>query len=118
MTPPRQDRRVPGPVRPVRDAAAGGGRERPADPTALRPATAQERLSAGVHAAHQRARTDVHVPFLVGVSAPRPPAPAPGCADCLHLATRRAQARATRDHSAETDANVLLSGYRRQGHRP
>jgi hypothetical protein len=111
--------------------AVGGGRERPADPTALRPATAQERLSAGVHATNQRTRTDV--PFLVrprgeptrphrravvGVSAPRPPVPAPGCADCLDLATRRAEARATHDYSAETDANVLLSRHQRQDHRP
>jgi hypothetical protein len=96
--------------------AVGGGRERPADPTALRPATAQERLSAGVQAANHRARTEV--PFLVGVSAPRPPAPAPGCADCLDLATRRAEARATHDYSAETDANVLLSRHQRQDHRP
>ncbi|MFF7530544.1 hypothetical protein ACFZB2_15810 [Streptomyces bobili] len=88
----------------------------PADPTALRPATAQERLSAGVQAANHRARTEV--PFLVGVSAPRPPVPAPGCADCLDLATRRAEARARHDYSAETDTNVLLSRHQRQDHRP
>ncbi|MFI7293288.1 hypothetical protein [Streptomyces sp. NPDC050121] len=97
-------------LRPV-----GGGREWQADPAALRPATAQERLSAGVRAANQRARTDA--PFLVGIGAPRPPVPTPDCAECVDLAVRRAEARATHDYSAETDANVLLRSHQRREHR-
>jgi hypothetical protein len=44
-------------VRPV-----GGGREWQADPAALRLATDQERLSAGVRAANDRARAAVPAP--------------------------------------------------------
>jgi len=44
-------------LRPV-----GGGREWQADPAALRPATDQERLSAGVRAANDRARAAVPEP--------------------------------------------------------
>lgn len=53
-------------LRPV-----GGGREWQADPAVLRPATDQERLSAGVRAANDRARGGVPTrpatdgPFLV-----------------------------------------------------
>lgn len=92
-------------LRPV-----GGGREWQADPASLRPATDQERLSAGVRAANARARTDA--PFLVIV----PPQPAPDCAICAELAGLRATAQTERDHSAETDANVLLRKHRSEAH--
>jgi hypothetical protein len=46
-------------LRPV-----GGGREWQADPSVLRPATDQERLSAGVRAANDRARAAVQAPGL------------------------------------------------------
>ncbi|OQR61357.1 hypothetical protein B6E66_25130 [Streptomyces maremycinicus] len=97
-------------LRPV-----GGGREWQADPAALRPATTEERLSAGVRAANRRARTDA--PFMVGIGTPRPPVPAPDCAECDDLASRREHARDTHDRSAETDANVLLRGHQRRDHR-
>ncbi|WP_043673086.1 hypothetical protein [Streptomyces xylophagus] len=92
-------------LRPV-----GGGREWQADPESLRPATDQERLSAGVRAANNRARTDA--PFLVTV----PPQPAPDCATCAELAGLRTTAQNERDHSAETDANVLLRKHRSEAH--
>ncbi|MDR2987996.1 MAG: hypothetical protein LBV34_24480, partial [Nocardiopsaceae bacterium] len=44
------------------------------------------------------------------------PVPVPGCAVCDDLATRRHEARARRDGSAETDADVLLRRHRRQEH--
>ncbi|WP_329217147.1 hypothetical protein OG352_14260 [Streptomyces sp. NBC_01485] len=97
-------------LRPV-----GGGREWQADPTAVRPATPQERMRAGVRAANQRPRTDA--PFLVGVGIGRPPAPMPDCVECEDLATQRADARAEHDYSAETDANVLLRRHQRQDHQ-
>ncbi|MFJ3417260.1 hypothetical protein ACIPN8_13020 [Streptomyces sp. NPDC086082] len=92
-------------LRPV-----GGGREWQADPESLRPATDRERLLAGVHAANHRVRTDA--PFLVNV----PPRPVPDCAPCEELAELRALARAEHDHSAETDANVLLRKHRSEAH--
>ncbi|MET7572708.1 hypothetical protein ABZT04_30025 [Streptomyces sp. NPDC005492] len=92
-------------LRPV-----GGGREWQADPGSLRPATDQERLSAGVRAANSRARTDA--PFLV-LDAPRADA---GCATCAELSELRSTARAERDHSAETDTNVLLRKHRSEAH--
>lgn len=92
-------------LRPV-----GGGREWQADPGSLRPATDAERIRAGVHAANNRARTDA--PFLVNV----PPRPVPGCASCEELAELRSLARAGYDHSAETDANVLLRKHRSEAH--
>jgi hypothetical protein len=88
----------------------GGGREWQADPGALRPATDEERLRAGVRAANARARTDG--PFLVAV----PPRPVAGCAACAELAQLRAGARAERDYSAETDTNVLLRKHRSEVH--
>nr|WSY53731.1 hypothetical protein OG999_28900 [Streptomyces sp. NBC_00886] len=92
-------------LRPV-----GGGREWQADPESLRPATDRERLSAGVRAANDRARTDA--PFLVTV----PPRPAPDCATCTELAELRAAARTEHDYSAETDTNVLLRKHRSEAH--
>ncbi|MEV1069508.1 hypothetical protein [Streptomyces sp. NPDC050263] len=96
-------------LRPV-----GGGREWQADPAALRPATAVERISAGVRAANRRARTDG--PFLVGIGTPPPPPPEPDRAECDVLASRRENARTAHDYSAETDANVLLRSHRRERH--
>ncbi|MEU9267918.1 hypothetical protein AB0E04_21040 [Streptomyces sp. NPDC048251] len=96
-------------LRPV-----GGGREWQADPAALRPATTEQRLSAGVRAANRRARTDA--PFMVGIGTPRPPALEPDCAECEDLGSRRESARAAHDWSAETDANVLLRSHRRERH--
>jgi hypothetical protein len=94
----------------------GGGREWQADPAALRPATPEERLSAGVRVANDRTRS-------AGASAPgpedlsRPPMPVRGCEVCAELDAGREAARAAYDRSAETDANVLLRQHRRQEHR-
>ncbi|MFG3494753.1 hypothetical protein [Streptomyces sp. NPDC047928] len=87
-------------LRPV-----GGGREWEADPARIRPATPAERMSAGVRAANGR-RYDPD----------RPPAPVVGCADCLDLAAWRADARIRSDHSAATDANVLLRRHLLEHH--
>ncbi|MFJ9634119.1 hypothetical protein ACIQPR_06310 [Streptomyces sp. NPDC091280] len=92
-------------LRPV-----GGGREWQADPAALRPATDQERLTAGVRAANSRARTDA--PFVLAA----PPRPVADCATCAELAGRRATAQAEHDYSAETDTNVLLRKHRIEAH--
>lgn len=46
----------------------------------------------------------------------RPPVPVPGCTACAELAARRDEARARYDHSAETDANVLLRHHQRREH--
>jgi hypothetical protein len=91
-------------LRPV-----GGGREWQADPAVLRPATQRERLSAGVRAANERART--------ADDTSRPPLPVRGCATCAELAARREIARAEDDGSTETDANVLLRRHHNQEHR-
>ncbi|MDT9691868.1 hypothetical protein Q5762_26755 [Streptomyces sp. P9(2023)] len=92
-------------LRPV-----GGGREWQADPERVRPATAAERLSAGVRAANERAGVEYEMS--------RPPEPVPGCVECAELAARRAAARARFDWSAETDANVLLRRHRTEHHPP
>ncbi|WP_019073743.1 hypothetical protein [Streptomyces hokutonensis] len=92
-------------LRPV-----GGGREWQADPASLRPATDQERLSAGVRAANARARTDG--PFLVAA----PLRPVADCDTCAELDGRRTAARTEHDYSAETDANVLLRKHRSEAH--
>lgn len=94
-------------LRPV-----GGGREWPADPEAVRPATDQERLSAGVRAANGRARALPPDPDDLS----RPPRPVPGCAKCAELAGLREAAQAAYDRSAETDANVLLRQHQRREH--
>ncbi|MFI9646521.1 hypothetical protein ACIHAA_09540 [Streptomyces sp. NPDC052040] len=97
-------------LRPV-----GGGREWQADPAVLRPATARERLDAGVTAANERTRT-------AGGLAPdpgdvcRPPLPVRGCTACAELDGLREAARAEYDRSAEADANVLLRRHQRQEH--
>ncbi|MEU6099054.1 hypothetical protein [Streptomyces sp. NPDC047079] len=91
-------------LRPV-----GGGREWQTDPATLRPATARERLSAGVTAANERTRT--------AGDTSRPPLPVRGCATCTELDGLREAARAEYDGSAETDANVLLGRHHNQKHR-
>ncbi|MEV7125243.1 hypothetical protein [Streptomyces sp. NPDC093260] len=97
-------------LRPV-----GGGREWQADPAALRPATPEERLTAGVRAANDRTRAARA--GAAGPEAPtRPPLPVRGCAVCEALDAERHIARAEGDGSAETDANVLLRRHRRQEH--
>ncbi|MEV5437820.1 hypothetical protein AB0K80_17655 [Streptomyces sp. NPDC052682] len=94
-------------LRPV-----GGGREWEADAGRIRPATAQERLSAEVQAANVRSQGG-----RCGVEdLSRPPVPVPGCGDCAELAVRRDQARARADGTAETDANVLLRRHQRGDH--
>ncbi|MFD0369437.1 hypothetical protein [Streptomyces sp. NPDC127114] len=90
-------------LRPV-----GGGREWQADPERLRPATRDERITAGVRAVNERASAAYELQ--------RPPAPVPGCVQCGALADARAAARARFDWSAETDANVLLRRHLRTGH--
>ncbi len=94
-------------LRPV-----GGGREWQAHPSTLRPATDRERLSAGVRAANGRTRAVPPDPEDLS----RPPWPVPGCAECTHLDDRRETARAAHDHSAATDANVLLRQHQRAEH--
>lgn len=94
-------------LRPV-----GGGREWQADPALIRPATAEERLSAGVKAANARS-----VNGRCGVDdLSRPPEPVPGCATCEKLAAFRQRARARADGTGETDANVLLRRHQRRDH--
>ncbi|MGW2018244.1 hypothetical protein [Streptomyces sp. NPDC001927] len=89
----------------------GGGREWQADPALLRPATPEERLSAGVRAVNARTYTRTRT-----VDPDRPPTPVPDCEDCAALALQRSQARARFDGSAETDANVLLRRHLWQDH--
>ncbi|MFH9015971.1 hypothetical protein ACH4C6_31915 [Streptomyces sp. NPDC017943] len=92
-------------LRPV-----GGGREWQADPGSIRPATPDERLSAGVRAVNDRSRDGL------SVDPARPPLPVRGCAVCEELALRRDRARAAFDGSAVTDANVLLRQHQREEH--
>ena len=94
-------------LRPV-----GGGREWQAHPSTLRPATDRERLSAGVRAANDRTWAVPPVPEDLG----RPPWPVPGCAECAYLDDLRETAHAAYDHSAATDANVLLRQHQRADH--
>ncbi|MFJ9827033.1 hypothetical protein ACIRSU_22080 [Streptomyces sp. NPDC101160] len=86
----------------------GGGREWQADPGRVRPATRDERITAGVRAVNERAGA------AYGLS--RPPMPVPGCVRCAELDDSRAAARARFDWSAETDANVLLRRHQADGH--
>ncbi|MER7178729.1 hypothetical protein ABT404_04425 [Streptomyces hyaluromycini] len=97
-------------LRPV-----GGGREWQAHPSTLRPATDRERLSAGVRAANDRSSWAVP-PNPDDLS--RPPWPVPGCAECTELGGRRETALVAHDHSAATDANVLLRQHQRAEHQP
>ncbi|MFF8599138.1 hypothetical protein ACF065_15070 [Streptomyces sp. NPDC015232] len=92
-------------LRPV-----GGGREWQADPGRVRPATRDERITAGLRAVNGRASAA----FGLG----RPPVPEPGCAECGELGEARAAARGRFDWSAETDANVLLRRHQAEAHRP
>ncbi|WNM29440.1 hypothetical protein RKE30_03055 [Streptomyces sp. Li-HN-5-11] len=94
-------------LRPV-----GGGREWEADPDLIRPATAEERLSATVKAANARSLAGRCGPEDVS----RPPVPFPDCATCTELAVSRAVARAQADGTTETDANVLLRRHQRRDH--
>lgn len=96
----------------------GGGREWEAAPSAVRPATPAEQLSAKVRAANDQAVRNRAEP----VNAPdhevrRPPVPVPGCTECAVLDARRAAARAGFDWSGETDANVLLRSHQGRDHR-
>ncbi|MEU6355002.1 hypothetical protein ABZ896_37780 [Streptomyces sp. NPDC047072] len=91
-------------LRPV-----GGGREWQADPARIRPATQAERLSAGVRAANERART-------AGFDVSRPPVPVAGCTTCADLDRQREAARARFDHSGVTDAHVLLRQHQEREH--
>ncbi|WP_031047879.1 hypothetical protein [Streptomyces sp. NRRL F-5650] len=90
----------------------GGGREWEAEPAALRPATDRERLGASLRAANARTFATPAAPG----EPDRPPLPVPGCDACAWLAERREAARAAFDHSAVTDANVLLRQHRRREH--
>ncbi|WP_353479686.1 hypothetical protein [Streptomyces sp. ALI-76-A] len=98
-------------LRPV-----GGGREWQADPARVRAATREERLSAGVRAANDRSREGRATPPPPAAEADRPPVPVPGCAACEEFATRRDEARAAFDGTAETDANVLLRRHQHREH--
>ncbi|MEU0400498.1 hypothetical protein ABZ318_09610 [Streptomyces sp. NPDC006197] len=95
-------------LRPV-----GGGREWQADPADLRPATPAERLSAGVRAANERARAGAAEPVP---DLSRPPEPVPHCVACALLVRDRRAARERFDHSAVTDADVLLRRHLWQDH--
>ncbi|MGW1716659.1 hypothetical protein [Streptomyces sp. NPDC002156] len=89
-------------LRPV-----GGGREWQAHPASLTAATPEQRLSAGVRAANERAVRDTWG---------RPPQPVSGCDTCAELAGQRQTARAESDASAVTDADVLMRRHQRAEH--
>ncbi|WP_329220393.1 hypothetical protein OG352_26905 [Streptomyces sp. NBC_01485] len=92
----------------------GGGREWEADPTAVRPATPAERLSAEVKAVNDRTGRDgVRGP---GYDMTRAPVPVPGCGECAELDAQRALARVEFDYSAVSDANVLMRRHQRKDH--
>ncbi|MDX3801380.1 hypothetical protein [Streptomyces sp. AK04-3B] len=86
----------------------GGGREWETPPESLRPATPGERLRAGVRVADSRSSQHSQ----------EPPVPVRDCAACADLAGLRDDARARRDGSAETDADVLLRRHQRRYHAP
>lgn len=86
----------------------GGGREWQADPEKVRPATRDERITAGVRAVNERA--------FAAYELMRPPVPVPSCVECGELGASRAAARDGFDWSAETDANVLLRRHLQVGH--
>ncbi|MGW7419693.1 DUF7848 domain-containing protein [Streptomyces sp. NPDC054813] len=89
----------------------GGGREWEARPESIRPATAEERLSAEVRAANHRSST-LSYPVLDSPA----PEPVPGCAACAEFAGKRERAAARSDASAATDADVLLRRHLRRDH--
>lgn len=82
----------------------GGGREWEAAPSAVRPATPAEQLSAKVRAANDQTVRN------------RPPVPVLDCTECAELGARRTASRAGFDWSGETDANVLLRAHQRRDH--
>lgn len=89
----------------------GGGREWEARAESIRPATAEERLSAEVRAANRRSTALTYpVPDLPA------PEPVPGCATCAEFAGRREAAEAGADASGSTDAAVLLRRHLRGDH--
>ncbi|MFB6842720.1 hypothetical protein [Streptomyces sp. NPDC056361] len=92
-----------------------GGREWQADPADVRPAAPAERLSAGVRAANDRARAGCSPQPAPDLS--RPPEPVEHCVACALLVRERAEARRRFDHSAVTDANVLLRRHLWRDHR-
>ncbi|WP_055524962.1 hypothetical protein [Streptomyces graminilatus] len=94
-------------LRPV-----GGGREWQAAPATLTAATPEQRLSAGVRAANERAvrGTWDHRDL------DRPPLPVPDCERCAQLDTLRRFARRESDASAVTDADVLLRRHQQAEH--
>ncbi|MFG3025929.1 hypothetical protein ACGFZQ_46855 [Streptomyces sp. NPDC048254] len=89
----------------------GGGREWEARPESIRPATAEERLSAEVRAANRRSTTLTY-PVLDSPA----PEPVPGCASCAEFAGQREQAEARSDASGTTDSAVLLRRHLRRDH--
>ncbi|MGW7541377.1 hypothetical protein ACWGKQ_09680 [Streptomyces sp. NPDC054770] len=89
----------------------GGGREWEARADSLRPATAEERLSAEVRAVNRRSTT-----FSYPVMDIPAPDPVPACATCTEFAAQRAAAEARFDASAATDTDVLLRRHLRQDH--
>ncbi|MGY5048496.1 hypothetical protein ACWDE0_23205 [Streptomyces sp. 900105755] len=89
----------------------GGGREWEARAESVRPATAEERLSAEVRAVNRRSSTLSH-PVLDTPA----PEPVPGCATCAQFAARRKAAEAGFDASAVTDVVVLLRRHLRRDH--
>ena len=94
-------------LRPV-----GGGREWQASPASLRVATREQRLSAGVRAANERAGRATWGYVDLG----RPPQPVTDCETCAEVAGLRQAARAASDASAETDADVLMRRHHRAEH--
>lgn len=90
----------------------GGGREWEAEPAGLRRATDRERLGASLRATNERTLATPPAPGPLE----RPPLPVPDCEACAWLADRREAARAAFDHSAVTDANVLLRQHQRKEH--
>ncbi|MER7841306.1 hypothetical protein ABTY98_36855 [Streptomyces sp. NPDC096040] len=89
----------------------GGGREWEARPESIRPATAEERLSAEVRAANHRSSG-----FAYPVMDAPAPEPVPGCAACAEFAAQREDAAARSDASTATDAAVLLRRHLRRDH--
>ncbi|WP_105974096.1 hypothetical protein [Streptomyces geranii] len=90
----------------------GGGCEWQAQPASLRAATPEQRLSAGVRAANERAVRDTWGYSELG----RPPLPVPGCEACAEVDGLRQNARAESDASAVTDADVLMRRHHRADH--
>ncbi|MES4831248.1 hypothetical protein ABVB25_29460, partial [Streptomyces anthocyanicus] len=88
------------------------GGEGVAAPPVVRRATHGVPLGGRLRAAHDRTLATPPAPAELE----RPPLPVPGCEACAWLAERRETARAAFDHSAVTDANVLLRQHQRKEH--